>query len=212
MPVYDLGHTEDGRCYVVSKYMQGGDLASRLRRGRPAFLESSNLVAILCEALHYTHTHDLFHRDIKPANILLDEAGVPSLADFGLALKDENVGKGTGYVGTAAYMSPEQASGEGHRVDGRSDIFSIGIVLYELLTGRRPFRGGTKEEVMRQIVHAEPRPPRQIDDTIPRELERHLPQGALEAGLRAIFDGPRPGGRLAALPQVGPVSGCRRRS
>ncbi len=75
-------------------------------------------------------------------------------------------------MGTAAYMSPEQARGEGHRVDGRSDIFSIGVVLYELLTRRRPFRGGTKAEVMQQIVQAEPRPPRQIDDTIPAELER----------------------------------------
>jgi eukaryotic-like serine/threonine-protein kinase len=172
VPVHDVGRTDDGRCYVVSKYMEGGDVAARLRQGRPAFRESAELIAIVCEALHYTHTHDLFHRDIKPANILLDRAGVPSLADFGLALKDEDVGKGTGYVGTAAYMSPEQARGEGHRVDGRSDIFSIGIVLYELLTLRRPFRGGTKPEVMQQIVHAEPRPPRQIDDTIPRELER----------------------------------------
>jgi eukaryotic-like serine/threonine-protein kinase len=172
VPVYDVGRTKDGRCYVVSKHMEGGDLAARLRHGRLAFAEAAELVAVLCEALHYTHTHDLFHRDIKPANILLDGAGIPSLADFGLALKDENLGKGAHHVGTAAYMSPEQARGEGHRVDGRSDIFSIGIVLYELLTGRRPFRGGSKEEVMKQIVHAEPRPPRQIDDTIPRELER----------------------------------------
>ena len=130
------------------------------------------MIAVLCEALHYTHTHDLFHRDIKPANILLDAAGVPSLADFGLALKDENLGKGARHVGTTAYMSPEQARGEGHRVDGRSDIFSMGVVLYELLTGRRPFRGASKDEVMHQVVHAEPRPTRQIDDTIPRELER----------------------------------------
>ncbi len=172
VPVYDVGHTEDGRYYIVSKYMEGGDLAARLRRGRPAIAEAAELVAILCEALHYTHTHDLFHRDIKPANILLDECGVPSLADFGLALKDEDLGKGARHVGTAAYMSPEQARGEGHRVNGRSDIFSMGIVLYELMTGRRPFRVGSKQEVMQQIVHAEPRPPRQIDDTIPRELER----------------------------------------
>ena len=85
VPVYDVGHIPGGRCYVVSKYMEGGDLAARLRQARPAFVESAELIAILCEALHYTHAHDLFHRDIKPANILLDAAGVPYLADFGLA-------------------------------------------------------------------------------------------------------------------------------
>ena len=89
------------------------------------------------------------------------------LADFGLALKDENVGKGSGFVGTTAYMSPEQARGEGHLVDGRSDIFSLGIVFYELLTGRRPFRGSSRPEIMHKIINDEPRPPRQIDDTIP---------------------------------------------
>ncbi len=172
VPVYDVGRTGDGRCYVVSKYMEGGDLKTRLGRGRASFGESAELAAVLCDALQYTHTQDLFHRDIKPANILLDAAGVPSLADFGLALRDEDVGRGAGYLGTAAYMSPEQARGEGHRVDGRSDIFSIGVVLYELLTGRRPFRGGSHAEIMQQVIGAEPRPPRQIDGTIPGELER----------------------------------------
>jgi serine/threonine protein kinase len=172
VPVYDVGRTADGRCYVVSKYMEGGDLAAKLRRGRLAFAESAGLVATLCKALHHTHKRDLFHRDIKPANILLDAEGVPYLADFGLALKDEDLGKGARCVGTAAYMSPEQARGEGHRVDGRSDTFSMGIVLYELLTGRRPFRGDSHREVLEQIVHTEPRPPRQIDDMIPAELER----------------------------------------
>ncbi len=96
VPVYDVGRTEDGRCFVVSKYMEGGDLKSRLARGRPSFAESAELIAVLCDALQYTHTQDLFHRDIKPANILLDAAGVPSLADFGLALRDEEVGRAPG--------------------------------------------------------------------------------------------------------------------
>jgi DNA-directed RNA polymerase specialized sigma24 family protein len=156
---------------IVSKYMEGGDLATRLRRGRPTFSESAAIVAVLCDALHYTHTQDLYHRDIKPGNILLDAAGTPFLADFGLAFKDENVGQGARHLGTAAYMSPEQARGEGHLVDGRSDIFSIGVVLYELLVGRRPFRGGSHQELMWQITSAEPRPPRQIDDAIPQELK-----------------------------------------
>ncbi|HEX3451535.1 MAG TPA: protein kinase [Isosphaeraceae bacterium] len=172
VPVYDVGRTQDENCFVVSKYMDGGDLAARISHCRLGFADSAGLVSLLCDALHYTHTQDMFHRDIKPANILLDSAGVPYLADFGLVLRDENLGRGEEIVGTAAYMSPEQARGEGHRVDGRSDIFSMGIVLFELLTGRRPFRGGNHLEVMKQIINTEPRPPRQIDDTIPWDLER----------------------------------------
>ncbi len=172
VPVHDVGHTEDGLGFVVSMYVNGGDLAARLKAGRPAFTESARIVASLCDAMHYAHTRDLFHRDIKPANILIDEFGVPYLADFGLAMKDEDYGKGPRFAGTVAYTSPEQARGEGHLVDGRSDIFSIGIVFYELLTGRRPFRGDSPQQILRQIISSEPRPPRQIDDTVPRELER----------------------------------------
>ncbi len=172
VPVYDVGETSDCPFFVVSKYIDGGDLSTRLALGRPAFAESAELVAVVCDALHYTHTQDLFHRDIKPANILIDSAGVPYLADFGLALKDENFGTGARFVGTVAYSSPEQARGEGHLVDGRSDIFSLGIVFYEMLTCRRPFRGDSHQKILEQIIGSEPRPPRQIDDTIPKELER----------------------------------------
>ncbi len=172
VPVHDVGRADDGRGYVVSMFVAGGDLAARLKLGRPPFLESARLIAAICDAMHYAHTRDLFHRDIKPANILIDDFGVPYLADFGLAMKDEDYGKGPRFAGTIAYTSPEQARGEGHLVDGRSDIFSIGVVFYEMLTGRRPFRGDLPEHVLRQITSTEPRPPRQIDDTIPRELER----------------------------------------
>ncbi len=172
VPVYDVGRTKDCACFVVSKYVKGADLATKIKESRLNYRDAAELVATVAEALHYAHKQGLVHRDVKPGNILIGKDGHPYVVDFGLALREENIGKGPKYAGTPAYMSPEQARGEGHRVDGRSDIFSLGAVFYELLTGRRTFSGKTKREFLEQIASQDPKPPRQIDDVIPKELER----------------------------------------
>lgn len=168
VPVFDFGRTDDGRFYTVTKYIEGSDLSTRSKSVHLSFSAAAELLAAVADALHYSHLHGVVHRDIKPANILIDAENRPYVTDFGIALKEDDWGKDSPTAGTPAYMSPEQIRGEGHRVDGRTDVFSLGVVLYELLTGRRPFPSTRHRSEMTE----EPRPPRQVDDSIPIELER----------------------------------------
>ena len=133
--LYDIDELKTGQVYLVSEFIDGCTLSESIKQQRPDFRGTAMMVAKIADALHSAHSEGFVHRDVKPDNILLDANREPYLADFGLALADKDVGKRGKQGGTIAYMSPEQCRGEGHLVDGRSDIFSLGIILYELLTG-----------------------------------------------------------------------------
>jgi class 3 adenylate cyclase/predicted ATPase len=171
--VHDVG-IHEGQVYIVSDYLDGPDLGEWLRKHRPAWPEATRMVAALADALAHAHARLIVHRDIKPANILLTADGTPVLVDFGLAL---DVGRAGGrekgiITGTPWYMSPEQVTGTAHRIDGRTDIYSLGVVLYEMLTGRVPFHATDTLELLRQVRDDEPQPPRQLVRDIPPEVER----------------------------------------
>jgi serine/threonine protein kinase len=175
---YDFGQEADGNCYIVYELIDGTNLRERINSGQnteePLTAdEAARVVAQVAQALHHAHLQGLVHRDIKPENILLDPHGKPRVTDFGLAVREEDQSKERGrFAGSLPYMSPEQVRCEGHVIDGRSDVFSLGVVLYELLCGRRPFDAKTYEELEDQILHREAKPLRQVKDSIPEEMER----------------------------------------
>ena len=171
--VYEVGRLDDGKPYVVLEYIDGRTLSALLKDERPSFEELARLLARVAEAAHHAHEAGLVHRDLTPANILIDRRGEPHVTDFGLAVDEDLQRLRTGQIaGTPAYMAPEQVLGETHRLDRRTDVWAIGVILYRGLTRRLPFTGSGRDEVFDAILRCEPVPPRQIVEEIPLDLER----------------------------------------
>ncbi|MBX7103326.1 MAG: serine/threonine protein kinase [Gemmataceae bacterium] len=215
-----------GRPYLVLEYVDGGSLADRLANGRPTYREAAALVATLADGIHAAHIQGVIHRDLKPGNILLTREGSnPKVTDFGLARNRHRSSDLTltGHVlGTPGYMAPEQAAGE-KNVSPAVDVYSLGAILYECLTGRRPFVGKTTDEVISRLLHDAPVHPRSIVGNIPRDLEvvclkclekeparRYATAGDLAVDLRNVLAGRPVTARPISIPESA-LRWCRRR-
>jgi len=171
VPIYDFGTSDDNRPYLVCKKIAAQNLEARLQGGQMHFHSVTQLAIQVAKALQHAHTHGVIHRDVKPANILLDVDGKAWLTDFGLSLEGHNTDLSQDTSGTPRYWSPEQASGNSHLLDGRSDIFSLGIIVYQAVTGVHPFDARNFAGLLKRLLQCDAKPPRQINDRIPKSLE-----------------------------------------
>src|SRR5262245_51459819 len=172
VPIYEVAERE-GSCYFSMQFVEGGQLDEVVKREPMSIRRAVELIAKVARTVHYAHEHGILHRDIKPGNILLDQNGEPHLTDFGLARLAETDSTITGtreVLGTPSYMAPEQAAGEHTKISKATDVYGLGAVLYQLLTGQPPVAGGTTYETVKFLLDPEPRPPRSLNSKIDREL------------------------------------------
>src|SRR6476469_5487012 len=172
VPIHEVGE-RDGSCYFSMKFIEGGQVDEVVRRTPMSIRQAAELIAKVARTVHYAHEHGILHRDIKPGNILLDANGEPHLTDFGLARlleTESSVTQTLDVLGTPSYMAPEQAVGNNAAVSSVTDVYGIGAVLYQLLTGQPPFAGGATYETIKLLLDTEPRQPRLLNPKIDRDL------------------------------------------
>jgi serine/threonine-protein kinase len=172
VPIHEVGEC-DGSCYFSMKFVEGGQLDAVAKREPIQIRRAVELMVKLARTVHYAHERGILHRDIKPGNILLDANGEPHLTDFGVARlveSDSTVTRTIEVIGTPSYMAPEQAAANNAAVSSATDVYGIGAVLYQLLTGQPPFAGGTTYETIKLLLETEPRPPRLLNPKVDRDL------------------------------------------
>jgi TolB-like protein/Tfp pilus assembly protein PilF len=172
VPIHEVGE-RDGQCYFSMKFIEGGQLDEVVKQTPMSIRQAVELIAKVARTVHYAHEHGILHRDIKPGNILLDAKGEPHLTDFGLARlveSESTVTRTMEVLGTPSYMAPEQAVGNNAAVSSVTDVYGLGAILYQLLTGQPPFAGGTTYETIKLLLETEPRQPRLLNPKIDRDL------------------------------------------